>query len=183
MNPAEIKLIPDHSPRYKRSLLYLESQWRQQIPTDTNIHIGYKAAMDPMPYQLDPSKLALQKPRQRILIADNWPDDSETSSKGAMRQAIFRLHNELAAYHDVKVIDARGGTLKFSDDVRITTDAAEMEELFERAKAMPDSEDKIVILKKAFSLYRGRLFMQGDTEIGLFFLLCPILLCCSYFLK
>lgn len=70
VNPAEVKLIPDHSPRYKRSLLYLESQWRQQIPTDTNIHIGYKAAMDPMPYQLDPSKLALQKPRQRILIAD-----------------------------------------------------------------------------------------------------------------
>lgn len=70
VNPAEIKLIPDHSPRYKRSLLYLESQWRQQIPTDTNIHIGYKAAMDPMPYQLDPAKLALQKPRQRILIAD-----------------------------------------------------------------------------------------------------------------
>ena len=70
VNPAEVKLIPDHSPRYKRSLLYLESQWRQQIPTDTNIHIGYKAAMDPMPYQLDPAKRALQKPRQRILIAD-----------------------------------------------------------------------------------------------------------------
>ena len=70
VNPAEVKLIPDHSPRFKRSLLYFESQWRQQIPTDTNIHIGYKAAMDPMPYQLDPSKLALQKPRQRILIAD-----------------------------------------------------------------------------------------------------------------
>ena len=70
VNPAEVKLIPDHSPHYKRSFLYLESQWRQQIPTDTNIHIGYKAAMDPMPYQLAPSKLALQKPRQRILIAD-----------------------------------------------------------------------------------------------------------------
>ena len=71
VNPAEVKLIPDSSPFYKRSLLYLESQWRQQIPTDTNIHIGHQAAMDPMPYQLDPSKLSLQKPRQRILIADS----------------------------------------------------------------------------------------------------------------
>ena len=51
-------------------VLYLESQWRQQIPTDANLHIGHKAAMDLMPYQLDPAKLALQRPRQRILIAD-----------------------------------------------------------------------------------------------------------------
>lgn len=70
VNPSEVKLIPDRSPHYKRTLLYLESQWRQQIPTDTNIHIGHKAAMDPMPYQLEPAKQSLQKPRQRILIAD-----------------------------------------------------------------------------------------------------------------
>ncbi len=70
VNPADVKLIPDHSARYRRALLYMESQWRQQIPTDTNIHVGYKAAMDPMPFQLDPTKLSLQKPRQRILIAD-----------------------------------------------------------------------------------------------------------------
>lgn len=70
VNPAEVKLVPDYSARFRRSLLYLESQWRQKIPTDANIHIGYKAAMDPMPYQLDPAKLSLQRPRQRILIAD-----------------------------------------------------------------------------------------------------------------
>lgn len=70
VNPAEIKLVADSSPFYKKALLYLESQWRQQIPTDANLHIGHKAAMDLMPYQLDPAKLALQRPRQRILIAD-----------------------------------------------------------------------------------------------------------------
>ena len=48
VNPAEVKLVADHSPRFRRSLLYLESQWHQKIPTDNNIHIGYKAAMDPM---------------------------------------------------------------------------------------------------------------------------------------
>lgn len=70
VNPAEVKLIPDDSSFYKRTLLYLESQWRQQIPTDANLHIGQQAAMDLMPYQLDPAKLSLQRPRQRILIAD-----------------------------------------------------------------------------------------------------------------
>ena len=70
VDPASIQLIADSSPFFKRSLLYLESQWRQQLPTDRNLHIGHKAAMGPMPYQLDPTKLSLQRPRQRILIAD-----------------------------------------------------------------------------------------------------------------
>ena len=70
VNPAEVKLIADTSPFYKKSLLYLESHWRQQIPTDSHLHIGHQAAMDLMPYQLDPAKLSLQRPRQRLLIAD-----------------------------------------------------------------------------------------------------------------
>ena len=44
VDPAEVKLVADVSPFYKRALLYLESQWRQQIPTDANLHIGHKAA-------------------------------------------------------------------------------------------------------------------------------------------
>lgn len=70
VNPAEVQLVPDTYPFYKRTLLFLESQWRQQIPTDANLHVGHRAAMDLMPYQLDPAKLSLQRPRQRILIAD-----------------------------------------------------------------------------------------------------------------
>lgn len=70
VDPADVKLVADTSPFYKRALLYLESQWRQQIPTDANLHIGHKAAMDLMPYQLDPAKLSLQRPRQRILFSE-----------------------------------------------------------------------------------------------------------------
>ena len=70
VNPAEVRLIPDHSSHFRRTQLYLESQWRQQIPTDTDLHIGDRAAMDPMPYQLEPAQLSLRRPRQRILIAD-----------------------------------------------------------------------------------------------------------------
>lgn len=70
VNPAEVKLVPDTSSHFRRAQLYLESQWRQQIPTDTDLHIGDKAAMDLMPYQLEPAQISLRRPRQRILIAD-----------------------------------------------------------------------------------------------------------------
>lgn len=70
MNPAEINMIPDKSPHFIQTRLFLESQWRRKIPTDSNLHIGYDAVMDTMDFQLEPAKIALQKPRQRILIAD-----------------------------------------------------------------------------------------------------------------
>ena len=70
VDPAKVKLIPDDSAFFKKSKLYIESHLRQKIPTDTKIHIGDKAAMDLMPYQLVPAQIALKRTRQRILIAD-----------------------------------------------------------------------------------------------------------------
>ena len=70
MNPAEVSLVDDPSPHFIRTKIYLESQWRQKIPTDCNLHIGYDAVMDTMDFQMEPARIALQKPRQRILIAD-----------------------------------------------------------------------------------------------------------------
>lgn len=70
VDPTKVKLVKDESPRYTKSLLYLESQWRQKNPTDKNIHIGHKAAMDLMPFQLEPTKISLNRTRCRILVAD-----------------------------------------------------------------------------------------------------------------
>ena len=70
VDPTKVKLVKDESPRYTKSLLYRESQWRQKNPTDKNIHIGHKAAMDLMPFQLEPTKISLNRTRCRILIAD-----------------------------------------------------------------------------------------------------------------
>lgn len=103
---------------------------------------------------------------QQKLIADNWPDEEENTARNNMRQAIFRLHNDLAAYHDVKVIDTRSRMMDFSGEVNVTTDADEMEDLFNRAKNLPDGDDKLILLKKAFELYRGRLFIQGEDGTG-----------------
>ena len=70
LDPVDTKLVTDTSSSYQKSLLYMESLLRQTPPTDENLYIGHKAAMDQVPYQLDPAIQALQQPRQRILIAD-----------------------------------------------------------------------------------------------------------------
>ena len=70
MDPAETAIVQDSSPNFRSSLLYMESLLRKTLPTDDRIYCGHKAAMDSVPYQLDPAALALKQPRQRILIAD-----------------------------------------------------------------------------------------------------------------
>lgn len=70
VDPRETKLVIDDSSHYRRSQLYIESQWRQQIPTDSGLHIGHQALMDTMDFQLQPAQKALKCNRQRILIAD-----------------------------------------------------------------------------------------------------------------
>lgn len=71
LDPAKTKLVEDDSANYQASQLYIESQLRQRVPTDNLVHFGHKAAMDSMPFQLDPTRMALAQPRQRILIADS----------------------------------------------------------------------------------------------------------------
>lgn len=70
LDPAKTKLVEDDSANYQASQLYIESQLRQRVPTDNLVHFGHNAAMDSMPFQLDPTRMALAQPRQRILIAD-----------------------------------------------------------------------------------------------------------------
>jgi SNF2 family DNA or RNA helicase len=70
LDPVDTKLVADTSSSYQKSLLYMESLLRQKSPTDEKLYTGHMAAMDKVPYQLDPAIQALQQPRQRILIAD-----------------------------------------------------------------------------------------------------------------
>ncbi|MGD0127854.1 MAG: DEAD/DEAH box helicase [Terriglobia bacterium] len=71
LDPAETELVPDSSPQFRSSRLYLESLLRQSPPTGNDLWIGHRAAIDDLPYQLEPALLALEQPRQRILIADS----------------------------------------------------------------------------------------------------------------
>jgi len=70
IDPKTTKIVGDGSPFFRESRLMLEAHIRATTPSTNDVHIGHRAAIDPLPFQLDPAVLALSQPRQRILIAD-----------------------------------------------------------------------------------------------------------------
>jgi len=70
LDPKDTEFTPDHSPGYHDTLLFMESMLRRRTPKDEKIYIGNKAAIDLVPYQVEPAVKALKQYRQRILIAD-----------------------------------------------------------------------------------------------------------------
>ncbi|MDP1998118.1 MAG: DEAD/DEAH box helicase [Rhodoferax sp.] len=70
LDPSTTALVPDDSPTYNATTLYLESQRRRSVANDDQIHLGHRGVMNLVPYQLDPALQALRQPRARILIAD-----------------------------------------------------------------------------------------------------------------
>lgn len=70
LEPAKTELVPDTSPTYNATILYLESLRRRSVANDEKIHLGHRGVMNLVPYQLDPALQALKQPRSRILIAD-----------------------------------------------------------------------------------------------------------------
>lgn len=71
LDPAKTELVNDSSSHFNSTFLYLEAQLRRSTPNDDRIHLGHRAVMNLVPYQLDPALQALRQPRQRILIADS----------------------------------------------------------------------------------------------------------------
>lgn len=70
VDPRNTKAVGDASPHYSESRLVLESQIRASTPESRTLHLGHRGAMDVMPFQIEPTTLALGQPRQRLLIAD-----------------------------------------------------------------------------------------------------------------
>lgn len=70
LDPATTELVDDLSQGHRAGLLTLATQLRDTTPTDNRIHLGHHAAMDALPFQLEPTRQALDQPRPRLLIAD-----------------------------------------------------------------------------------------------------------------
>lgn len=70
LDPCDTRLVEDASSGYQASLLYLETALRKTPVSGEKVWLGHRAALDPLPFQLDPAVQALQQPRARILIAD-----------------------------------------------------------------------------------------------------------------
>ena len=71
MDPVDTELVDDTSSNFGASLLYIDSMLRKTASSDGRIHLGHRAAIDEMRFQLEPTLQALSQPRQRILIADS----------------------------------------------------------------------------------------------------------------
>jgi len=59
LRPEDTQLVTDPSPEDRQTRLYLETLLRRTPPTDSKIHIGHRAAMRLMDYQLVPARRAL----------------------------------------------------------------------------------------------------------------------------
>jgi ERCC4-related helicase len=70
LHPEDTELVADPSSQFADTRLYLESLLRQSPPTSGDLWIGHRAAIDVLPYQLDPALQALRQIRHRILLAD-----------------------------------------------------------------------------------------------------------------
>ncbi len=46
LDPAETELVPDPSPQFRKTKLYLDSLLRQSPPTGTDLWIGHRAAIE-----------------------------------------------------------------------------------------------------------------------------------------
>ncbi|MEX0328914.1 MAG: helicase-related protein [Ruegeria sp.] len=71
VDPARTELVPDESPYFRDTLLYLEGQLQRSMPVSDKPVIADKAAIDQLPFQLRPAEMALGAPRVRMLIADD----------------------------------------------------------------------------------------------------------------
>lgn len=70
VDPKATRLIHDESSQYAAAKLHMESHLRITPPTDENLYLGHRGAMDDVPFQRVPVLQALAQPRPRILIAD-----------------------------------------------------------------------------------------------------------------
>ena len=70
LKPEDTEFVQDTSDGFIDSRLYLEALLRESPPTDNKLYLGHRAAMDVVPYQMQPTLQAFNQPRQRILIAD-----------------------------------------------------------------------------------------------------------------
>ena len=61
LQPEETDLVSDPSPLYRDSLLFIEAHLRRTMPTDAALAVGDRAAMDALPYQLQPAATADQR--------------------------------------------------------------------------------------------------------------------------
>ncbi|WP_419697318.1 DEAD/DEAH box helicase (plasmid) [Mesorhizobium muleiense] len=71
VDPVDVDLVTDTSSAFEDTKLYLEAAFRSSSPTGQSPFVVGEAAIDDLPFQHDPVKMALGQARVRLLIADD----------------------------------------------------------------------------------------------------------------
>jgi len=95
LDPAETRLVPDPSPGFADSRLYLESQLRQAVPNDERIHVAQGAAVDANE-QIDATELELS-PGNRLEVPNLQPVDHGWYAPGPSRSGRRQARHPLRA--------------------------------------------------------------------------------------
>ena len=105
------------------------------------------------------------KAKTNDIIHTLWPDEPENRSKPNLRASLSRFRTGVAESVNEHVIAFYANHYALNtNEFNIMTDADEFENSVGLARDMPDSEEKINILKDAIRLYRGRFCESMDTD-------------------
>lgn len=134
LDPKDTQLVQDNSPRSIQSLLYLDANLRQTVPTDSAISIERRGAVNALQFQLVPTRRVLPQLRPRFLIADSaglgksleaGSVVAELIRRGRGRADPRRHHKE----HDATIHEEALATVFYSTDATrfkgCSTDAAQ----------------------------------------------------------
>ena len=100
------------------------------------------------------------------LINRIWPEEDAADPSGKIRGAIYRFRHSVGYPVDKTLVVSEPAGYVLNPDLNITTDTDLFEKYWHQAKDLNDAS-RIEILKKAFSLYRGPLYMSEKSATWL----------------
>ena len=95
-----------------------------------------------------------------------WPEEDAADPSGKIRGAIYRFRHSVGYPVDKTLVVSEPAGYVLNPDLNITTDTDLFEKYWHQAKDLNDAS-RIEILKKAFSLYRGPLYMSEKSATWL----------------
>ena len=98
------------------------------------------------------------------MVQELWPDEPGEKSMINIRGAIYRFRQRTAGLTEDYLIISQPNGYCLNPKYHIQTDAEIFEDIIIRAREINAGEDKVELLKSAFSLYRGEVFESQESE-------------------
>ncbi|MCR4653696.1 MAG: diguanylate cyclase [Eubacterium sp.] len=94
-----------------------------------------------------------------------WPEEKSENPAGALKNLMYRLRKILnESWPGVNMLITGRGSYHWNTDIPVTIDVHEMEELIQQARDTEDESDKVMYLRQAVDLYRGKVLSDYSNE-------------------